>query len=249
MAAPQLDKFERLFEQMSDESALTEDDFGSDDILAAELSLGLLSGDALTHAKRRARTDLRFSSLVEDWDIHFSTLTETIEPVAPPKGLFDKITAQAYPESAQRIWHKLGILPAFIGAGAAALVLILALQFGNYMQPATPVASLVAEMVAEDESIIVAAAFVEPSNTLFVEWQVGERLPDRDVELWLVAEGEAISLGVLSKEGKITEVSVPEELRSLLIGGALAVSDEPLGGSPTGVATGAVLAVGAITTL
>ena len=249
MAAPQPFKFERLFEQMSTESTLPTDDFGGDDILAAELSLGLLSGDALTHAERRARTDLHFARLVEDWDIHFSTLAETIDPVAPPKGMFDKITAQAYPESAQRIWHKLSILPAFIGAGAAALVLIFALQFGNYMQPATPVPSLVAEMIAEDESIIVAAAYVEDSNTLFVEWQIGERLPDRDVELWLVADGEAISMGVLSKEGKVTEISVPEELRSLLNGGALAVSDEPVGGSPTGVSTGAVLAVGAITTL
>ncbi|AKS45683.1 Anti-sigma-K factor RskA [Octadecabacter temperatus] len=231
---------------MSDESIIPED---NDDVLAAELSLGLLSGDALTHAQRRARTDLRFASLVEDWDIHFSTLTETIEPVTPPKGLFHKITQQAYPESSIRIWHHLGILPAFLGAGAAALVLILALQFGNYMQPETPVASLVAEMVAEDESIVVAAAYVDNSNTLFVEWQVGERLPDRDVELWLVSEGEAISLGVLSKEGKITEFSVPAELQDLLADGALAVTDEPIGGSPTGVATGAVLAVGPITTL
>ncbi|SMX37982.1 anti-sigma factor [Octadecabacter ascidiaceicola] len=231
---------------MSDESIIPED---NDDVLAAELSLGLLSGDALTHAQRRARTDLRFASLVEDWDIHFSSLTETIDPVAPPKGLFDKIKAQAYPESPQRIWKKLGILPALIGAGAAALVLIIAMQFGNYMQPTTPVASLVAEVVAEDESIIVAAAYVEDSQTLFVEWQVGDRIPDRDVELWLVADGDAISLGVLSKEGKVTEVSIPAELRNLLVGGALAVSDEPLGGSPTGVATGEVLAVGPITTL
>lgn len=249
MAAPQPIKFERLFEQMSTESTLDEDDFGGDDILAAELSLGLLSGDALIHAERCARTDMRFAGLVEDWDIHFSTLTETIAPVAPPKGLFKKIAAQAYPESAQRIWHKLGILPAFIGAGAAALVLILALQFGNYMQPATPVPSLVAEMIAEDESIIVAAAYVEDSNTLFVEWQVGERLPDRGVELWLVAGDEVLSMGVLSNEDLVTEISVPEELRSLLIDGALALTDEPIGGSPTGVATGALLAVGPITTL
>lgn len=234
---------------MSDETIIPEDDLGGDDILAAELSLGLLSGDALSQAERRARTDMRFAGLVEDWDIHFSTLAETIAPVTPPKGLFKKIAAKAYPESAQRIWHKLGILPAFIGAGAAALVLILALQFGNYMQPETPVPSLVAEMVAEDQSIIVAAAYVGDSNTLFVEWQAGERLPDRDVELWLVAEGEAISMGVLSNDGLVTEVSVPEELQDLLVGGALAVTDEPIGGSPTGVATGEILAVGPITTL
>ena len=234
---------------MSDESTLPEDDLGGDNILAAELSLGLLSGDAQTHAERRARTNPRFASLVEDWDIHFSTLTETIDPVTPPKGLFNKITAQAYPESTQRIWRALGILPALICAGAAALVLILTLQFGNYMQPATPVARHMAEMVAEDQSIIIAAAFVEDSNTLFVEWQVGERLPERDVELWLIAEGEAISLGILSNEGRLTEVPVREDLRSLLMGGALAVTDEPVGGSPEGVATGDLLAIGDITTL
>lgn len=231
---------------MSDESIIPED---NDYVLAAELSLGLLSGDALTHAKRRARTDLRFASLAEDWDIQFSTLTDTISPVTPPNGLLDKIEAQAYPESPQRIWRKLGILPAFIGAGAASLVLILAMQFGNYLQPATPVASLIAEMVAEDESIVVAAAYVDDSDMLFVEWQVGERLPGRDVELWLLIEGEPISLGVLSNEGKVTKVTVPRELSSQLIGGALAVSDEPIGGSLTGVATGAVLAVSAITIL
>ncbi|MEN8840115.1 MAG: anti-sigma factor [Octadecabacter sp.] len=234
---------------MSDENTIPEDDFGGDDILAAELSLGLLSGDALTHAQRRARTDLRFASLVEDWDIHFSTLVETIDPVTPPKGLFTQITAQAYPESAQRIWHKLGILPAFIGAGAAALVLILALQFGNYMQPATPVPSYVAEMVAEDTSIVIAAAYVEDSNTLFVEWQRGDRIADRDVELWLIEDGDAISLGILSNEGVITEVSLPDDLRTRLMGGSFAVTDEPIGGSPEGVATGDLLAIGAITTL
>jgi hypothetical protein len=54
MAATQPDKLERLFEQMSDESINPEDDIPRDDVLAAELSLGLLTGDELAQATRRA---------------------------------------------------------------------------------------------------------------------------------------------------------------------------------------------------
>jgi anti-sigma-K factor RskA len=104
MAATQPDKFERLFEQMSYESINPEDDIQRDDVLAAELSRGLLTGDELAQATRRARIDQTFVDLVENWDIHFSTLTDGIAPVAPPKGVFKKIKADAYPESPKRIW-------------------------------------------------------------------------------------------------------------------------------------------------
>lgn len=232
---------------MNDETDIPEDDFSRDDLLAAELSLGLLSGDDLTQAQRRARIDRAFGDLVEDWDIRFAQMTDEIEPVTPPKGLFRKITNEAYPDSPKGLWRQLGILPALLGAGAAALVLVLALQFGGLMQPNTPTPTFVAQIAAEDDSIVVAAAFLEDSGQLFVEWQVGERVDGRDVELWLIAGEDApVSLGVLNKGTPLTEVAISDEVRILLNGGVLAVSDEPIGGSPTGAPTGAVLAVGAI---
>lgn len=235
---------------MSDQTDINEDDFGGDDMIAAEFSLGLLTGDAQTQATRRWRTEPSFAGLVEDWDIHFSQMLEDIAPVTPPKGLFRKITNEAYPDSPKGIWQQLGILPAFLGAAAAALVLVLALQFGGLMNQSGPTPTLTAELASEDSSLIVAAAFVEDSGTLFVEWEVGERIPGRDVELWLIAGSDApVSLGVLNKGTPLTEIDVPEDLRARLAGSVLAVSDEPLGGSPTGAPTGAVLAVGEIATL
>ncbi|MGJ8610546.1 MAG: anti-sigma factor [Octadecabacter sp.] len=235
---------------MSDETDIPEDDAAHDDVLAAELSLGLLEGDALTQAQRRARIDQSFSALVEGWDIRFSSFVDEIAPVTPPKGLFKKITSDAYPESPKRIWQKLGIVPAFLGAGAAALVLFLALQYGLLTQPNAIAPTMVAEMAAEDTPLVVAAAYVEENATLFVEWQAGDRIAGRDVELWLIAGNDApVSLGVLSQGESITEVSIPAGLRGLLDGGVLALSDEPLGGSPTGAPTGAVLAAGELSTL
>ena len=250
MAAPQLDEFERLSNEMSDQSDHMQDDFGGDDILAAELSLGLLSGDTLVQTERRARIDQHFAGLVEAWDIRLAQLTEDIAPVEPPKGLFRKIANEAYPESPKRIWQTLGILPALLGAGAAALVLILALNFGSVLQGPSQTPSFAARMAAEDESLIVAAAFIEETGTLQVTWEVGERLPDRDVELWLIAgDNPPVSVGVLNKGTPLSEFTLAADLRDQLAGGVFAVSDEPLGGSPTGAPTGAVLAVGEVTTL
>ena len=58
----------------------------------------------------------------------------------------------------------------------------------------------------------------------------------------------AISLGVLPEDAVAT-LTVPAELRAEIAGGLLAISDEPPGGSPTGVATGDILAIGEITAL
>lgn len=251
MAAPQLDEFERLFEQMSDESIIPEDDTPSDDVLAAELSLGLLSGDLLTQVARRARIDRTFAALVEDWDIRFSAYTDEIAPVDPPKGLLRKIKAEAYPDSGKRIWQSLGIIPAFLGAGAAALVLLIALNIGGMQQPDGPAPSLTAELADDDRSVIVAVAYLEASNSMILDWEVGARPPpERDVEVWVIVEGDIpVSIGVLTQGGRITELNVPADLRDRLSGAVVALTDEPLGGTGVDGPTGPVLAAGEVTNL
>lgn len=69
-------------------------------------------------------------------------------------------------------------------------------------------------------------------------------------ELWLIpAGGTAQSLGIVSIDRSHT-VKVPDTLRDALAKGALlAVTLEPVGGAPQGVATGPIIAKGAILTL
>lgn len=76
---------------------------------------------------------------------------------------------------------------------------------------------------------------------------------DRSLELWLLAPGEQpVSLALLPKEG-VSNVPVSKDLATMMAqsdtgSGAtqLAVSNEPLGGSPTGAPTGEVLFVVAL---
>ena len=103
-----------------------------------------------------------------------------------------------------------------------------------------------AQIAAEDGALIVKASYDATSGALYVDRTIGAAAPGRALELWLVAGDDApVSLGVLP-EAREARLSVPENLRIKIAGGVLAISDEPPGGSPTGVATGAVLATGAI---
>jgi len=68
---------------------------------------------------------------------------------------------------------------------------------------------------------------------------------EKDFELWLVEpEKETVSLGVV-EAGKTAVELTPEFVSILEKGGLLAISIEQKGGSPTGVAQGPVVAVGA----
>ncbi|SLN19686.1 anti-sigma factor [Pseudooctadecabacter jejudonensis] len=224
------------------------DDLG-DDALAGEYALGLLTGDAHADASKRARTDIAFALKVNAWQNHFAAIAEAVDPVTPPRGLFRKIRRQAFEETLWGYIRQIGLIPAFVGAAAAALILYVTVQFDVFNTGQEPTPTMIAEMVAEDDTLVVAAAFTSDGR-LFVDRRIGASAPDRSLELWLIAGDAApVSLGVLAADQTLNEIEVPAELQDSLAGATLAISDEPQGGSPTGAPTGAVLAVGQITTL
>ena len=105
----------------------------------------------------------------------------------------------------------------------------------------------VAEVAAEDGSLVIAAAYDAEAGALFVDRRAGGPREGRALEMWLIAgEAAPVSLGVLPGDAQ-TALAIPEALRPQLEGGVLAISDEPPGGSPTGAPTGDELAVGEIT--
>jgi len=225
-----------------------QDDFG-DDALAAEYALGLLTGAAHADAMHRSRSDPAFAIQVNAWQDRFADLTEAIAPVTPPRGVFKNIRRAAYGDSGQSWFRQLGIIPAIVGGAAAAMILYVSIEFGMFNGTNAPVPTLVAQMVAADETLVVAAAYTD-DGTLFVERRVGASAQGRALELWLIAGEDApVSLGLLASSAALDQIVIPAGLRDKLAGATLAISDEPEGGSPTGAPTGAVLAAGEITTL
>ena len=106
----------------------------------------------------------------------------------------------------------------------------------------------VAEVAGETSDVRLVALYEAGTATLRLNRTAGAPAQNRDFELWLIAgDRPPISLGVLPAAATST-VTVPDAVQPLFTETAiLAISDEPIGGSPTGQATGAVLATGPVT--
>jgi anti-sigma-K factor RskA len=82
---------------------------------------------------------------------------------------------------------------------------------------------------------------VPEKNELVVraEGDVPAAAKDLDAELWLIADGGPVSLGVIPKTGEVRR-AMPAGM-AFASGRTVAVSLEPIGGSKTGAPTGPVV--------
>lgn len=224
-------------------------DRDADKALAGEYALGLLPADEAAAFESRLVNEPELRAFYAEWCEDLAGLTDRIEPVAPPPWLHARIESELFGSTG----HKTSFMrwvAGFLG-GLAAAALVLGLIFGADLVPSGPQAPTdpvyVAEVSAEDGSLVVAASYDADAGELFVDRREGDAREGRALELWLIAgENAPVSLGVLPGEAQAA-LAVPEGLRPQLDGGVLAISDEPPGGSPTGAPTGDVLAVGEIT--
>ena len=221
-----------------------------DDVaLAGEYTLGLLSEAeaAAFEARLVAEPDLR--ALYADWAEALVRMTNGLDEVPPPAALKARVDARLFGVPERRgFWARLGVGDMMGGLVAAALALLLIvspmLRDLGPQPPANPIYH--ADIAAEDGSLLIAAGYDAETGELYVERRAGQALPGRVLELWLIAgDNPPVSLGVLPEDTR-TRLPVAETLRAALNGGVLAISDEPPGGSPTGLPTGAVLAVGPV---
>jgi anti-sigma-K factor RskA len=98
---------------------------------------------------------------------------------------------------------------------------------------------------APDADVALSVAYEPRGRSLIVNAAALDRTAQRDHQLWIIpAGGQPVALGLVRSGGR-HRLEVPRELtphfRSESV---VAVSLEPLGGSPTGQPTGPVLASG-----
>lgn len=227
------------------------DDKRRDDIaLAGEYALHLMDAQARRSFEQRLANEPDLRRLLREWDEGFAELADEVEPVQPPRALKGQVQDRLFgaaPDARKPRFSLFGLYGGRLAALAFAIVALAVLSI-SVLTPDQP--RYVAEIAAEDQSLVLQASYDPDDEVLSVERVTGGALPGRVLELWLIADGAdaPVSLGVLPEDTQ-TRVPVPRDLSAALRGGTLAISDEPPGGSPTGLPTGAVLAVGVITTL
>ena len=217
-------------------SEMTQDE---DDYLAAEYALGLLSGDALADAQRRASTDKDFAQSVTDWEIRLATLTEELAPETPGPAVRKNLIARVFPNAKPKsLWSHLWIWQAATVAGLVLFAVTLVTDLDRSATPPGPLYT--AEIVTESGDFRVVAVVDKSTNEVFLTRTAGNAPEGRILQVWGHGEGApAISVG-LWPEGDSIRLPMPPTIAAVEGILTLGVSEEPFGGSPTGSPSGRV---------
>ena len=213
-------------------SDLSPDDRGES--LAAELALGLLEGEELAKAQARLG-DPQFKAQVQGWHERLSQLARDLPEIPPASGVKAAIDAKLWPRKAMSRFR--GWLIGLLTAAAVALAVL-------YLPALTPPVNAMeyaSELINPAHGITVTAMIDTTHRKMRLSLVKGSPAPDRDMELWWIADGATpVSLGLVPRSG-----SVDMDMPAAMVPGpgiVLAMSDEPAGGSVTGQPTGEVLA-------
>ncbi len=221
------------------------------DVAAAELALGLLDGEERGAALRRVLAEPGFAAQVEWWRSRLAALFDRWPEHAAPPHLAARIEASldgtpAPAKTSRFAWPALAAVTSAIAASLLLFVMVRPEPTVPVSQPipvARPTSVLVA-MLGDAKSPV--AAVYDPANGA-LRVAAGPGVPDaRVAQLWVIGgDGVPHSLGLLS--GRPTSLAPKGVDRGRITPGAtLAISVEPLGGSPTGLPTGPVVATGVV---
>jgi len=227
--------------------------------LAAEYALGTLRGRARERFRRWLREDAAAARAVAEWEARLAPMLAAIAAVPPParvwRNIEERIGAAAPVRSlweSLAFWRSLGLVASGMAAALLAAVGVIAPQPPQpapapmvvQFQPDKPPPSylaLLSDPKTQKPVLLVSAG--RKSDLLWVKTlDPAIHVADRSLQLWAVPRsGAPISLGMVSVDEKAMLKLVAVADQSLAEIPALAVSLEPMGGSPTGAPTGPIL--------
>ena len=211
------------------------------DRLAAEYVLGTLRGRARRRFERWLVSP-QVGEIVKAWEERLAGLEPPLDSVAPPTTVWRGIENRLELRS-------LGRRPAVRWMAIAASILLVAM-IGLFVvrQPELPATQL-ASIQADAQTIYWRVELLGDNQELAVQVQSPHELEaGKALELWILpAQGNPVSLGLLPTSGEARRPLTPAQRAALAGAKQLAVSLEPSGGSPTGLPTGPVLHVAALT--
>ena len=230
---------------------------GNNNLRYAEYVLGVLDADTRAEVAHEVLVSDEAATAVALWQRRLMPLTDTIGDVTPAPYVWARIHDALELESPARVtprkglwdnlqlWHWLGI-----GASAVAVALLVVVLLPRPTPTPTVVnAGYMASTIQQDNGTTGWTATMDLQHARMVVVPATPVAFDqgRAPELWLIpAGGKPISVGMIARDKPTTLALDPALLAQLGPTAALAVSVEPIGGSPTGQPTGAVIAKGAI---
>jgi anti-sigma-K factor RskA len=221
----------------------------SDDpsVIAGEYVLGLLDGAQMRAVEQRAQEDRQLASEIAFWEDRLAPLAQMVPPVPAPSVLWARLALatgigggqRRNAGSSPRLWQATTAASMAIAASFAFLAFLprpplpnpAGAQFVAAIAPANTPVPFLAQTHADGSITITRLTSATPPA-------------GRDFELWELPKGatKPVSLGVLPPGQQIVHPAERPMAETQLM-----VSDEPAGGSPTGLPTGNVLFGGTLT--
>lgn len=219
--------------------------------LAAEYVLGTLAGRARKRFEFYIHQDPSLQALVQKWGHVLHPMGSLLKPIKPPKRVWKSIEQRLrLTDSSKGFWNNLAIWRTFSALGAALAVVV-----GLYLGPLQPISHV--EVSTDYLAVIqnsqlqgawVVSTDVKQKRLIVRNLKTQQLASNKDFELWLLPAANKkktfkapISVGLI-KSGSKTEIVLSDvQLSAIQQAGGVAVSLEPLGGSPTGLPTGPVL--------
>ena len=210
-----------------------------DDLLAAELALGLADDPA---ANARRAQDAAFADRVTWWEDRFAGLAAPLGE-EPSPDLWQRIAARLPVNDNSNGLLRWKLISGGLAAVSAIALFMLA-QRPQIELPPQPGAPAIASLSGEKGSALAISydSSVRRLTVAPIQLDPGKG----DAELWVIPVGakEAISLGVIDARKPSLHQLNPAQARLVAAGATFAVSLEPTGGSPTGHTTGPIVASG-----
>jgi anti-sigma-K factor RskA len=207
------------------------------DRLAAEYVLGTLRGPARRRFERWRASHEWVGARCTAWEQRLAGLEGAVPQVAPPHRVWLAVEHALGLRGNVRLWRAVASLAVLGLLGALAAQL----WHTGFVRP-----DEVAEIAAPGGTVQWRIEVYANEHRLVVRAPaVAAKPADRDFELWVItADGsQVLSLGVMPVRGERVATLNAAQSQALMAGAKVAVSVEPLGGSPTGVATGPIVFV------
>jgi anti-sigma-K factor RskA len=218
------------------------------DELAAHYALGTLRGPARQRFARLCQQIPEAMQAVQRWEDRLLELARDIAPVKPPAIVWQKVRqrlghARVTEQSSWSIpstwWHRTQL--AF-----AAGVAVFALSMGVWTLLNIATTDTVALFADQQQTELWRVEARTARDELVVTRSATLALDDQqDYELWALPDSGAapVSLGLMPKSGKRALALTAAQRLALAGASKIAISLEPIGGSPIGTPTGPVLYV------
>lgn len=221
--------------------------------------LGVLDADARAEVAREVRSNEQAAIAVARWAQRLSSLSEDVPPSEPPVYVWARIqhalqldlpahtqekTLRPRLLNKLRFWQWLGFGTSVLAASCLALFL----AHRTPMPVQTTLPYMVSTITQSDGHVGWTATMdLQHARVVVVPVTPQALAQGRAPELWLIPAGQKpIAVGMIDGHAPTILALSRAQLAQVKTTAALAVSVEPIGGSPTGQPTGPVIAQGTI---